>query len=145
MIYILLSIFFIFILVLQVKENLLYNNRNFHEGFDNPTGSQEQSVSTYQPYDTKDPNNAIILAQQNAGNIQVLKQQMDDLYGMKQQVLDLSNNIITLQGQVNDLVSSQQDYATQMVGSTPPQITGTGADLTNDTTSVETFMKMFGG
>lgn len=142
MIYILLSIFFIFVLIIQLKENIFSPNKNCVEGFDNTT---QNSTTIYQPYDTKDPNNVLILAQQNAGNIQVLKQQMDDLYEIKQQVRDLSNNLITLQGQVNDLISAQQDYATQMVGNTPPTITGTGVDMNASvsSSSVETFMKMF--
>lgn len=141
MIYTLLSVFFIFLIALQLKENVFTQSKNCVEGFENTT----ESKGTYQPYDTKDPNNVLILAQQNAGNIQVLKQQMDELYGMKQEVRDLSNNIITLQGQVNDLVSAQQDYTTQMLGTTPPNITGTGADMNTNSSisSVETFLSMF--
>ena len=51
--------------VYQVKEGL-------ESGGTTPT-------TTYQPYD---PNNPAILAQQNAGNIQVLKGQIDELNGI---------------------------------------------------------------
>jgi len=78
----------------------------------------------YQQYDTNNQGNALILAQQNAGNISVLKQRLDDISGINKQVQDLSGNVITLQTQVNGLVQAQQNYANQMTGGTVPQITG---------------------
>jgi len=92
--------------------------------------------NNYEPYDTNNPNNALILAQQNAGNISFLKQRLDDLTGINQQVQDLSGNVQTLQTQVNGLVQSQQDYANQMTGGSPPEITGaTDDNETNDSTT----------
>ena len=79
----------------------------------------------YKDYNTNDPNNALILAQQNAGNISYLKKRMDDVQGMYQTVQDLSGNYQSLQDQVNSLVSAQQDYANQMTGGTEPEISGT--------------------
>ena len=78
----------------------------------------------YKSYDMNDPKNALILAQQNAGNINFLKKRMDSVDGLDRQVKDLSNNFVTLQGQVNDLIMAQKDYTSQMVGDTPPDITG---------------------
>jgi hypothetical protein len=90
----------------------------------------------YQPYDTNNPNNALILAQQNAGNISFLKQRLDTLTGINDQVQDLSGNVQTLQTQVNSLVQSQQEYANQMTGGTAPQVTGaTEDDETNNSSS----------
>ena len=103
-------------LVIQLNSFILFNNMeniyqfdyiyNEHEfeGMDNnistststqtstqtPTSTSTTS-SSYQPYDQT---NALILAQQNAGNILFLKQQIDDLYGLKNQIKDLSNNYI---------------------------------------------------
>jgi TolA-binding protein len=92
--------------------------------------------NNYEPYDTNNPNNALILAQQNAGNISFLKQRIDDLTGINQQVQDLSGNVQTLQTQVNGLVQAQQDYANQMTGGSPPEITGAIDDNeTNDSAS----------
>jgi TolA-binding protein len=82
----------------------------------------------YQPYDTNNPNNALILAQQNAGNITFLKQRLDTLTGINQQVQDLSGNVQSLQTQVNGLVQAQQDYANQMTGGTAPEVTGATED-----------------
>ena len=78
----------------------------------------------YQDYNTNDPNNVMILAQQNAGNIQVLKQQLDTLLSLDQEVKDISGNVVLLQQQVNDLVQAQQTYATQMTPASTPEISG---------------------
>ena len=87
----------------------------------------------YQQYDTNNPSNALILAQQNAGNIEYIKQRMDTVQGMSQQFQDLSGNVASLQEQVNGLVSAQQQYASQISGGTPPNVTGTETDDTTDT------------
>lgn len=79
----------------------------------------------YQPYDTNNPANAMILAQQNAGNISVLKQQIDGLLGLNKEVQDISGNLVTLQGQVTGLVEAQKQYATGLTGGEAPQVTGT--------------------
>jgi TolA-binding protein len=82
----------------------------------------------YNPYDANNPNNALILAQQNAGNISYLKERLDSLTGINDQVQDLSGNVQTLQTQVTGLVQAQQDYANQMTGGTAPQVTGAVED-----------------
>jgi TolA-binding protein len=82
----------------------------------------------YNPYDANNPNNALILAQQNAGNISYLKERLDSLTGINDQVQDLSGNFQSLQTQVTGLVQSQQDYANQMTGGTAPQVTGAVED-----------------
>lgn len=91
----------------------------------------------YQSYDTNNPNNALILAQQNAGNISFLKEQIDNLSGMNNQIQDLSGNVQSLQTQVTGLVQAQASYASQMTGGTAPQITGT-VENDEDTTSSST-------
>lgn len=78
----------------------------------------------YNKYDENNPNNALILAQKNAGNIEYLKQRIDKVQGMYDQVQDLSGNVVALQTQVNGLVQAQQDYANQMTGGTAPEISG---------------------
>ena len=83
-----------------------------------------ETGKSYQPYDTNNPANALILAQQNAGNIEYLKGRIQDVQGMNKQVQDLSGNVLALQEQVNGLVTAQKEYATQMTGGTAPQISG---------------------
>jgi len=84
------------------------------------TGSQ-QIENGFQPYD---PNNASILAQQNAGNIEVLKQQIDSLNSLNNEVQDISGNVAKLQSQVTQLIGAQQQYVQQVTPSTTPTITG---------------------
>lgn len=82
----------------------------------------------YRQYDKKIADNTFLLAQQNAGNIEYIKQRIDAVQGMNQQVQDLSGNVQTLQTQVNGLVQSLQDYTNQMTGGTAPEISGTVAE-----------------
>jgi len=106
----------LFLLLIIYQLFLAYFGKScFKEGLENQ----------YKDYDTNNPANALILAQQNAGNIMVLKGQLDNLLGVNKQVQDLSGNVTILQTQVIGLVQAQKDYATKMVGTTPPQITGT--------------------
>ena len=73
----------------------------------------------------KDYNNdPMILAQQNAGNISVLKTQVDSLLGLDKKVQDLSANYTNLQEQVDNLILEQKSYNDQMVPSETPEITG---------------------
>ena len=108
--------FFIFLIIYQIiLATSMFEMKNpLVEGLENQ----------YQTYDTNNPNNALILAQQNAGNISYLKERIDNVQDVFQQVQDLSGNIQTLQTQVNGLVQAQQDYANQMTGGSPPEISG---------------------
>jgi len=99
----------------------LGNSSYIIEGLDNAT----DSTSTYQPYNVNDPNNALILAQQNAGNIEVLKGQVDQLSEDQKKTSDMQQQIDALQTQVNDLVNQQAEYAQDLAGDTPPEVTGT--------------------
>jgi hypothetical protein len=97
----------------------MYNfNNNIIEGMDSNPSQQ------YQPYDTNNPNNALILAQQNAGNIQVLKQQVDKVLGLDKEVQDISGNVVTLTSQVTKLIESQEQYAKNNLPDSQPKITG---------------------
>ena len=78
----------------------------------------------YRQYDKKIADNTFMLAQQNAGNIEYLKQRIDTVQGMNQEVQDLSGNVQTLQTQVDGLLQAQQDYANQMTGGTAPEVSG---------------------
>jgi len=91
------------------------------EGLENATTSS----TAYQPYNLNDPNNALILAQQNAGNIDVLKGQVDQLSADQKKTSGLQQQIDTIQIQVNDLVNQQAQYAQDLAGDTPPEVTGT--------------------
>ena len=95
-------------------------------------GLTNNDQKKYRPYNKND---ALILAQQNAGNIIVLKQQIDALSGVKNDVNDLNTNYAGLQSQVTSLVNAQNDYTNQMTGGSEAQITGTTDDTTDTSTS----------
>lgn len=115
-----LIIFFIILIFYQIFLAHVISKINI-EGMDTQTS---QTTQQYQPYDMNNPNNAFILAQQNAGNIQVLKQQMDNVLNLNNEVQDLSGNLATLTTQVSDLIEQQQQYVQTNLPSSPPEITG---------------------
>ena len=117
-----LIVFFLFLIIYQIV--LAYFGDNVVEG-----------LTKYKPYGDKD---ALILGQQNAGNIIVLKGEIDDLTGLKQEFQDLSSNYSGLQSQVNSLVKAQNDYTNQMTGGSNAQITGTTTDTTSDSSTTTT-------
>jgi len=117
-----LILFFTILVIYQIF--LAYSGYSIIEGLENN--------DKYKPYDSDD---ALILGKQNAGNIIVLEKQVSKLSGLNQQVMDLSANVVSLQDQVNNLVSAQNEYASQMAPSTPPDISGTTDSTTDSTTT----------
>jgi predicted RND superfamily exporter protein len=116
-----LIIFFIFLIIYQIFSVKMDYTL---EGMTSDTTAQPSSQQ-YQPYDTNNPNNVMILAQQNAGNIQVLKQQVDSVLGLNRQVQDLSGNLSNLAEQVYNMIQTQQQLAQSSLPSSTPVITGT--------------------
>jgi len=114
----LLIVFFILLIIYQI----FLGNTHYYllEGMTTELDNQQ-----YQPYDTNNPNNVMILAQQNAGNIQVLKQQIDSILGLNKQVQDLSGNVANLSEQVYNMIQVQQQLAQSSLPSSTPEITGT--------------------
>ena len=121
----LLIIIFIILIIYQIF--LAHFSDNLVEGLEN-----------YKEYDTNDPNNVMILAQQNAGNIEVLKQEFEKISGLKQQVDDISGNMVNLTKQVDDLVQAQQDYLAQNLPAEPPEISGADDEEEPEEPDVET-------
>jgi hypothetical protein len=113
----LINILVLFFIVLVTYQIILANK--IIEGLDN---------NEYKPYDTNNPANALILAQQNAGNIEYIKQRLDKTQDIYNEVQDLSGNVIALQDQVNGIILAQKDYANQMTGGIEPNITGVTSD-----------------
>ena len=89
----------------------------------------------YRQYDKKISDNTFLLAQQNAGNIEYIKERIDDVQGMNKQLQDLSGNVQALQEQVDGLVQANQQYTSQMIGTEPPQISGAVENTSEDTSS----------
>lgn len=118
-------IFIFFLLVLyQIYLEVYKSYRNMKEGM------KSLSSPVYKDYTTGDnASNALILSQQNAGNIDYLKQHMSEqenkIADLNKKVDSLTSDVKTMSSQLNDLAQQQAVYATQLVGSTPAKITGT--------------------
>jgi len=80
---------------------------------------------SFQPYNTNDPNNAMILAQQNAGNIQVMEKQINNLSSLTSEIQDMSANLVILNQQVGAIIQQQSAAAQQIAGNKPLDITST--------------------
>uniref|UniRef100_A0A6C0ITH5 Uncharacterized protein n=1 Tax=viral metagenome TaxID=1070528 RepID=A0A6C0ITH5_9ZZZZ len=130
LIYLLICIFLA--LILYQTFFLTINNTTIIEGLENETDTTNtnNTNATYQPYNMNDPNNALILGQQNAGNIDYLKQRVEDLSGIKERVDNIQESVNSLQTQVDGLVQQQADYAQELAGSQPAEITGTEGETT---------------
>ena len=115
----LLIIFFIYLIIYQI----LFTKKKVLEGLANDTSGQ------YQDYNTSNSNNAQILAQQNAGNIQVLEKQVNNLSDLQTQVKDISGNLVTISTQINALqqqvtaLTQQQQTAANNVSQKLPSST----------------------
>ena len=113
----------LFILLITYQLVLAHSSRTLIEGMD--TTDSTTTTTEFAPYDTNNPANALILSQQNAGNINFLKQRVDELSGIKATVDDLSQQVDQLNQQVAGLVQQQSDLGQQMIGTTPATISGT--------------------
>ena len=87
-------------------------------------GLENNSNSEFKPYDTNDPNNVMILAQQNAGNIQYLKSQMDFVLEFREKMKNIDTRINDLSTQVDEIIMTQKTYASENLPSEPPVVTG---------------------
>jgi hypothetical protein len=97
-----------FILLIGTQIFLAYSS-NIIEGIQNNNNNSDDPE-----YKNYNENDALILSKQNAANIMFLKSRYDDITGMQNEINDLSNNVSSLQTQVNGLVQSQQDYASNI-------------------------------
>ena len=121
----LVNVLIVFFIILIGYQIILANH--IVEGLKNNSNSNNSKNSNNKSYKPYAPD-ALILAKQNAGNIEYLKHKMDDLQGINSIVNDLSGNVANLQQQVNSLVTTQQQLATQMTGGSPPDVTGATDD-----------------
>ena len=88
-----------------------------------PTKEEEED-DDFKKYDTNDPNNALILAQQNAGNIMSLEQKIETQQAFVQRLDNLENTVENQQTQLDGLVEQQAQYAQDISASEPVEITG---------------------
>ena len=90
--------------------------------------SNPSSDATYKPYNMNDPNNALILGQQNAGNIEVLKGRIDKLDGVNSKVVTMQQDMNSMKVQIDALVEQQSTLATELAGNEPIAVTGQNDD-----------------
>ena len=109
--------FLLILLTFHIVSNL--STPSFKEGLED---------GTYKNYNMNDPNNVMILSQQNAGNISFLKTRVDDLAGINDKVTNLQSQVDQISSQMDDLVQQQADFAQDLAGDTPADVTGTDAD-----------------
>ena len=119
-----LIVFFIFLIGYQLFLHI-FKKGDLIEGLEN---------EEYKPYNKDDPNNALILAQQNAGNIEVIKGRIDKIDASKDEMKneiqkkikdEIEPKFLSMQTQIDGLVQQQADYANDLMGDEPPSLEGT--------------------
>jgi len=118
-------LFFILLLGFQIYSMMQPRK----EGFTGPApgprpGSQAPAATTdssltYQSYDNNDPNNALILSQQNAGNIEYLKDRVINLEKSATKINEMSQNMGSMQTQIDSLVQQQAEYVNSISAPAP--------------------------
>ena len=115
-------IFFLFLIIIyQIYKSVFVNS--LKEGLD--------SKPEYKNYDPKclTPNeSAFMLAQQNAGNREYLKQQISKITDLDKEVRDMSGNLVTLNEQMIALVNQQSQAASQLAGDKPISTSGLSSE-----------------
>lgn len=112
------SLVFFFSLLVALSFFSFFTSKK--EGLEN-----EKESTGYKDYDTNSSDNALILAQKNAGNIMVLREKIDEQDGMGLRLDNLEATVENQQSQLDALVQQQAQYAQDISASEPVSITGT--------------------
>ena len=115
----LVKVLIIIFTLLLIYQLFLATFEKLNEGMENSKVYKE-----YDKNDSSNTNSAMILAQQNAGNIEFLKEQISGLNLLDKKVTDLSVNMVGLNEQLNQIGKQQAMQAQALVGSQPLEITG---------------------
>ncbi len=89
-------------------------------GFNLVEGMETDETDTSNTYEPYDQNDALILAKQNAGNIEYLKKRADDITTIKNDVDGVKQNVQTMQVQIDSLLQQQSDMAVELGGGEEP-------------------------
>lgn len=125
--HLLLNILIILFVVLFLY-NVFLANKKVIENMESDDSTKDDSEGEYKDYN-KDP---MILAQQNAGNIQVLRKQIDKAMEMINKIdpkqEDMQKQVDSNTNSIQTIIQGQQDNANQKAGMdsdpTPADITG---------------------
>lgn len=110
--------FFIYSLFMHVfRPHLLEGMTSTDVAEPNPVSS---NTTKYEPY----PEDPLILAKQNAANIEYLKQRINDVDSVKKDVKQNTDDIANLGKQVNAILESQANQAIKATGGKPMTVTG---------------------
>lgn len=117
-------LFFIVLLGFQIYSMMQPKKEGFTGPAPRPApgpapGATTNSSLTYQPYNSNDPNNALILSQQNAGNIEYLKGRVIDLEKSTTKIDEMSKNMGSMQTQIDSLVQQQAEYVNSISAPAP--------------------------
>ena len=122
-----LIVFFILLvggsLFLKIKSVFLCWLVPCREGMENKEDDEKED-DTYQSYNTDSADNALILAQKNAGNIMTLDQKIKSQGDFSARLDNLEAVVDNQQDQINGLVEQQAQYAEDISASEPVEITG---------------------
>jgi hypothetical protein len=102
------TLIFVFVIILTYQ--LFIPHYKLETFKNNDTNSKRNKNSYNADHDT---NAAFILAQQNAGNINILKDRVGHLEVLKNQVIDNSNKIKLLESDLQDILQRQIHIASK--------------------------------
>lgn len=103
------TLIFVFIIILKQQLFMPYSKiENFKN---NNTNTNRNKNSN--PYKLDEENAGFILAQQNAGNINILKDRVGHLEVLKNQVIDNSNKIKLLEVSLEEILQEQRNFTSQ--------------------------------
>ena len=119
-------ILIIILIVLLVTWFVLYMKKLIKkekEGLDNPSSSIDAALPTlqqYQPPPSTVTNDPMYMATLNASNISYLKEKVDNVLNLKQQVMDISGQVATITTTVNNLSTQLSSNVSSSTGGCDP-------------------------
>lgn len=119
-------ILIIILIVLLVTWFVLYMKKLIKkekEGLDNPSSSTDAALPTlqqYQPPPSTITNDPMYMATLNASNISYLKEKVDNVLNLKQQVMDISGQVATITTTVNNLSTQLSSNVSSSTGGCDP-------------------------
>ena len=107
----------LFVLLIGYQTYLALIPKKLIEGL---TTEEEEQTNTTQSYNVSEPNSSVNIEEQSSS--QSSTEMSNDV---KKKFNDIQLEIDQMQTQIDSLVQQQADYAQELAGSTPPDITGT--------------------
>jgi len=109
--------FILFFTITIIYTFLYSNNQNYNENYILMEGIDNKE-SNYNNYSDNDP---VVLSKKNAGNIEYLKGQVDDLIKIKNTVIDMKITVDKLNQQVSAITQQQQIYSQKITNQETPK------------------------